>query len=88
MLKFLVLSALTIVLFIQTAPAYCGITRTFVYHLTVRLPEHVMADANAIAEYNSRFNPFLKNPYQNQLVQIQTVIRNNKTIRLASIVVP
>jgi len=78
MLKFLILLALTTVIFIQTVPAYCGGSRSLLVSAT--LPEHVMTNNNL--ERTS----FSNNPYQ--LAQTQIVIRNNKTITLTSIVVP
>jgi hypothetical protein len=82
MLKLFILLALTIVFFIQTAPAYCGVSKTVVFHITVTLPAHVMADNDL------SLNPFSNKPYQNQIVQTQTVIRDSRTISLISVVVP
>jgi hypothetical protein len=49
------------------------------FQLSVTMPEHVIVN-------NTSVSPFSNNAYQ--LVQTQTVIRNNKTISLTSIVVP
>ena len=80
MLKLLPLLVLTIVIFMQVVPAYCGVSRTMSFQLSVTIPPHVIV--------NNSLNiiPFSNNHYQ--LVQTQTVIRNNKSIRLTSIVVP
>ena len=80
MLKFFILLALTIVILMQTVPSYCGVTKTTIFQISVIIPEHVMANNN------HSVTPISKNTYQ--LVQTQTVIRNNKSIRLTSIVVP
>ena len=76
--KYPILIALTILTFIQAVPAYCGVSRTMTFQLSVTIPEHVMS-------YKLGMTPFSNNVYQ--LVQTQTVIRNNKTIQLTSIVV-
>lgn len=80
MFKLYILFILTIVIFMQPVPAFCGATRTMTFQLSVTIPEHV------IVNNNRESVPFSNNT--NQLVQTQTVIRNNKTIRLTSIVVP
>ncbi len=80
MLKFLILLTLTTVIFIQTVPAYCGVSRTVTFQLSVTIPEHV------IVNNNLNLSQFSNNPFQ--LVQTQTVIRNNRSISLTSIVVP
>jgi hypothetical protein len=69
MQKLLFLSAIAIFIIIQTGPAFCGVSRTETFQLSVTIPEHVMEN-------------------NKQLVQTQTVIRDNKSIRLTSIVVP
>jgi len=77
MLRSLSLLALTAVILIQTVPAYCG---SMSLEVSAIVPPHVMA-------YNSlNINPSSANPAQ--LVQTQTVIRNNKSVDLISIVVP
>ena len=78
--KLPILIALTTVIFIQTMPAYCGVSRTMSFRLSVTIPEHV------IFNNNPGVTPFSNNTYQ--IVQTQTVIRNNKSISLTSIVVP
>ena len=78
MLKLFILLALTIATFIQAAPAYCGVSRTTVFRLSVTIPEHVIFNTNP---QNASHNPY-------QLTQTQTVMRNNKSISLTSIVVP
>lgn len=79
MLKCLILLVLIVVFFTQTPPAYCG-SRSISLIVSATLPEHVMdIGTPGIA-------PFLNNP--NQLVQTEMVVRNNKSIRLTSIVVP
>jgi hypothetical protein len=80
MLKLFILLALTIVICIQAIPAYCGVSRTTTFQLSVTIPDHV------ISNMNLGVTPFSNNPYQ--LVQTQTVTRNNKSISLISIVVP
>ena len=80
MLKFFILLALTTVIFIQTVPAYCGVSRTMTFQLSVTIPPHVIAN-KALG-----LTAFSNNP--NQLIQTQAVIRNNKSISLTSIVVP
>jgi hypothetical protein len=80
MLKLLTTFILTIVLFILTPPAYSSVSRTMAFQLSVTIPEHVFLN-------NNLGNTALStNAYQ--LAQTQTVIRNTKTIRLTSIVVP
>jgi len=80
MFKLLTLLVLTIAIFMQTAPAYCGVSRTMVFQLSVTIPEHVILNSGIAAA------PFSNNPYQ--LIQTQMVVRNNRTISLTSIVVP
>ena len=80
MIKFIILFVLAIVVFIQTIPAYCGVSKTTVFNLSVTIPEHVLTSSNASAI------PFSRNPYQ--LIQTQMVMRNNQSISLTSIVVP
>ena len=80
MLKLLSLFALIIIIFMQALPAYCGVTRTMVFHLSVTIPEHVISN-NGLKTTSFSINPY-------QLVQTQTVLRNNKSISLISIVVP
>jgi hypothetical protein len=81
MLKLLILAALTIVILIQTVPAYCAVgLRTISMQVSATLPEHVMAYDNLTV---TRFS---SSPYQ--LVQTDTVIRNNQSFRITSIVVP
>lgn len=78
--KLLYLIALIIFLILQEEPAFCGATRTMSFQISVTIPEHVMLnnDLNAAPPASTPF----------QLVQTQTVIRNNRTISLTSIVVP
>jgi len=78
MLKFLPLLLLTTVIFMQSIPAYCGVTRTASFQVSVTIPEHVML--------NSSGTPLSNSPYQ--LIQTQIVMRNNKNTNLTSIVVP
>jgi len=80
MLKILILLAVTGLVFIQTQPAYCGGLRSISVQISVTIPEHVMVNNNLGAA------PFSNNP--DQLVQTETVIRNNQSISLTSIVVP
>ena len=77
MLKLFILPALTIVIFLQTVPAYCT---TATFQISVIMPEHVMLNNDPGRTL------FSNSPYQ--LVQTQTVIRNNQSIRLTSIVAP
>jgi hypothetical protein len=64
----------------QTVPAYCGVSRTFILQISATIPEHVMTNNNL------SITPFSNNTYQ--LIKTQTVIRDNKSISLTSIVVP
>jgi hypothetical protein len=80
MVKLLSPFALIILIYMQAAPAYCGVSRTMTFNLSVTIPEHVIFNSGL------RATPFSNNTYQ--LVQTETVIRNNKSIRLTSIVVP
>jgi hypothetical protein len=80
MQKLLILLAIVIFLLIQSEPAFCGASRTTSFQISVTIPEHVIVNNNPVAA------SFSNNPYQ--LVQTQTVIRNNKTISLTSVVVP
>ena len=79
MLKLFILAALTIFICLQTVPAYCGASRTMAFQVSVTIPEHVMFN-------NDICYSIFKQSYQ--LVQTQTVIRNNRAISLTSIVVP
>ena len=80
MQKLLYLLAIAIFIIIQTEPAYCGVSKSESFEISVTIPEHV------ISNNNSQANPFLNNTHQ--LVQTQTVIRDNKSITLTSVVVP
>jgi len=79
MFRILILLAFTTVIFMQAIPAYCGASRTESFELSVTIPEHVFY-SNA-----AQVNPFMMNTHQ--VVQTQTVVRNNQTITLTSIVV-
>ena len=80
MYKCLILLALTIVLTLPAITAYCGGLRSESLVVSATLPEHVMAnDITAAAPISNNII---------QLVQTQTVIRNNQSIRLVSIVAP
>ena len=80
MLKLLILLVLTTVFIMQSLPAYCAGTRVISLQVSATLPEHVMANSiNGIPQFSD--SPM-------QLVQTETVIRNNQSIRLVSIVVP
>jgi hypothetical protein len=80
MLKLFILLTLTTVTFLQTIPAYCGVTRTGSFQISVIIPEHVMSYSGlATAPFSNNIN---------QLIQTETVVRNNKSITLTSIVVP
>ena len=80
MFKFLILLALTIVIIIQTAPAYCLGSNTVSFQVSAIMPEHVMFNSNHEAlAFSNNFQ---------QISQTQTVIRNNRTISLTSIVAP
>jgi hypothetical protein len=78
MLKLFILLAVAISIFIQTVPAYCGVSRTTTFQLSVTIPDHVILSSSP--------SPFSNNPYQ--LAQTQIVMRNNRNISLTSIVVP
>jgi hypothetical protein len=81
MLKLFILLALGTIVFLQTAPAYCGVSKTATFQLSVTIPEHIIFNSNLAAA-----TPFSNNPYQ--LIQTQIVMRNNRNINLTSIVVP
>ena len=72
--------AVTIFVFMLTTPAYCAGSRTIMLQVSATLPEHIMDNQNSTTLSLS------SNPYQ--LIQTQTVIRNNQPITLKSIVVP
>ena len=76
MRRILLLLALTTFVFLQSVPAYCT---TMSFQVSVTMPEHVMA-SNTLGQAIS-----LNSTYQ--LVQTQTVIRDNERINLTSIVV-
>ncbi|MDE1920418.1 MAG: hypothetical protein KGJ09_02190 [Candidatus Omnitrophica bacterium] len=78
MLKLLPLLVLTALIVFQTVPAYCAVSRTVTFQLSVTIPPHVMLNPSGSA--------FPNNPYQ--ITQTQTLIRNNQTIRMTTIVVP
>ena len=80
MFKILLILAYVGLLFIQTTPAYCEGSRTLTLQISVTMPEHIMANNN------SQVTSFSNN--SNQLVQTETVVRNNQNIRLTTIVVP
>jgi hypothetical protein len=82
MLKLLIPAAVAIAIFIQAFPAYCGVSRTATFELSVTIPEHIVTNSALVA------SSFTNNPFQFQLIQTQIVMRNNKSIRLTSIVVP
>ncbi len=77
MLKFFILLAVAMVFFLHAVPAYCGASRTMIFHLTATLPPHIMFNALSLLSNNA-----------NQIVQTQIVLRNNKSVRLRTIVVP
>jgi hypothetical protein len=80
MQRFLKLFAVAIFIIIQTEPGFCQISKTTVFNISVTIPEHVISNNDlAISPVSNHLN---------QLIQTQTVIRNNKTISLTSIVVP
>jgi len=76
--KLLILFFFSLFLILQTLPAYC-VTRTMSFHISVTIPEHVMVPSNMSA---------VSVPQNQQLVQTQLVMRNNKPVQLTSIVVP
>jgi len=80
MKRFLKLLAVVIFIIIQTEPAFSQISKTTVFQMSVTIPEHVI--------YNNGLMAAPAANHLDQLIQTQTVIRNNKTIRLTSIVVP
>jgi hypothetical protein len=80
MIKCLILFALTIVISLPAITAYCGGSGSMTLVVSATLPEHVMDnDISGAAPLSNNLV---------QLVQTQTVIRNNQSIRLVSIVVP
>jgi hypothetical protein len=79
MFKRIAVFAITSVIVMQTLSAFGGVSRSMMFQISVTIPEHVILNGVSSA-------PFANNPYQ--LVQTQTVVRNNKTIQLRSIVVP
>lgn len=78
--KSFILLTLTSLIFLQSIPAYCAEgSRTISFQVSAYLPEHAMITNNPNAlQFSS--NAF-------QLVQTQTVIRDNERINLTSIVV-
>jgi len=79
MKRFLKLLAIVIFIIIQTEPAFSSVSKTTTFFMSVTIPEHVMTNNTAIS---------LSSHHQNQLIQTQTVIRNNQRINLTSILVP
>ena len=79
MLKSSILLVVTIFILLQTAPGFCAASKTTTFQVSVTIPEHVILNIKP-------GNSFSNNPYQ--LVQTQTVIRNNKNVHLTSLVVP
>ena len=79
MLKFSILLVVMTAVFLQTIPAYCGVSRTTSFQISVTIPPHVIVNDITTAQFSN-------NPYQ--LVQTQMVTRDNKNISLTSIVVP
>jgi len=73
--KLLILLALTILISLPAVNAYCAGSMTLVVSAT--LPSHVM-DNNALLQSNNA----------DQLVQTQTIIKNNKSFVVTSIVLP
>jgi len=78
MIKIYILFALAIIILMQIQPAYCGVSKTMVFQLSVIIPQHVLLNANL------NVTPFAGN----QIVQTETVMRNNRSITLTTIVVP
>ena len=70
MFKFLLLLCLTILICLQTVPAYC---ESLTFQVSVTIPPHVMLNSNL------GINSFSQNP--NQLIQNQIVIRNKPCFR-------
>jgi hypothetical protein len=79
MRKLFTLIAVVTVIFLQAGHAYCGVSKTMTFRLSVTIPPHVIYDT-------SNGTPISNYPFQ--LIQTQTVMRNNKSIQLTSIVVP
>ena len=77
MFKFFILLALTTIVCLQSFPAYC---ETLTLQISVTIPAH------AILSNDSQVSAFANNAQQ--LVQTQTVIRNNQSVQINSIVVP
>ena len=79
MQRFLKFFAIVIFIIIQEEPGYCQITKTTTFHISVTIPEHVLSPGLGIAPDTN---------HSNQLIQTQTVMRNNKAVSLTTIVVP
>jgi len=72
--------ALTTFIFLQAVPAFsAGASRSMTFELSVTVPQHVMS-SNALSGTAFSSNSF-------QLVQTETVVRDNQRINLTSIVV-
>ena len=76
MSKYLLPLSLSIVILMQALPAYSA---SMSFQVSVIMPEHVMANADPSSSLFSNSS--------NQLVQTQTIIRNNQMIKLTTIVV-
>jgi hypothetical protein len=78
--RFSFLLALTAIFLMQTIPAFCGVSKTMSFQISVTIPPHVIA--------NGALGLSLISNHLYQIVQTQTIIRNNRSISLTSIVVP
>ncbi|MBF0503465.1 MAG: hypothetical protein HQL14_00030 [Candidatus Omnitrophica bacterium] len=78
MSRFPIILAFIGLILIQTEPAFSAVTRTLTLLVSATLPEHIMTNSLNIAPISNT----------NQLIQTDTVIRNNKSVRLTTIVVP
>jgi len=77
MRQYPILPALIAIIFLQTVPAFCA---SMSLEVSVTIPEHVISQGPLSSN--------LLSSNSIQLVQTQTVVRNNQTISLTSIVVP
>jgi hypothetical protein len=80
MLKLFILLALTILISLPAITAYCEGSRVASITVSATIPQHVM-ESNALG-----ITPTVNNP--NQLVQTKTVVINNKSFIITSIVLP
>ncbi|MBF0511703.1 MAG: hypothetical protein HQL13_05160 [Candidatus Omnitrophica bacterium] len=79
MIKFLIIFLFTIVFFLPAIPGFCGESRTVTFQLSLTIPPHVMWSPAGDLQGTSR---------SNQIVQTDTMIRNNRMVEMTSVLVP